>query len=98
MPRAVGGRDPRLLGLGANPPPRPCSWFLNLDPSIKHGLWSPEEDQLLLDLQSKIGGRWSVIAREIEGRTENSVKSRFHSLQKMKARDRSWAAEEVRDA
>merc|ERR1719183_140859 len=61
-------------------------WFLNLDPSINRGPWTEEEDELLTNLHAEMGGRWSMIARRIPGRTENSVKTRYHSLQRQKAR------------
>jgi len=63
-----------------------------LDPSINHGPWTPEEDSKLLELKSKLGRLWTSIAKEMPGRTENSVKSRFASLERL--RNREWTAEE----
>mmetsp|Transcript_7288 Transcript_7288/g.13066 ORF Transcript_7288/g.13066 Transcript_7288/m.13066 type:complete len:572 (+) Transcript_7288:6507-8222(+) len=69
-------------------------WFLNLDPSINRGPWTADEDRRLLELAAQCGGRWSLIAKNMEGRTENSVKTRFHSLQRQEARNRGWTPEE----
>lgn len=69
-------------------------WFLNLDPSINRGPWSAEEDRRLLELARQCGGRWSLISKNMEGRTENAVKTRFHSLQRQEARSRGWTQEE----
>lgn len=69
-------------------------WFLNLDPSINHGPWTPEEDEQLLNFVAQLGGRWALISKHIKGRTENSVKTRFHSLQRKEARNRKWSKEE----
>lgn len=69
-------------------------WFLNLDPSINRGPWTPEEDEQLLNFVAQLGGRWALISKHMEGRTENSVKTRFHSLQRKEARNRKWSKEE----
>jgi len=65
---------------------------LKLDPSINHGPWSPEEDGHLCHLQAQFGRQWTKIAKLLPGRTENSVKSRFASLQRSKTRE--WTDEE----
>lgn len=69
-------------------------WFLNLDPDINRGPWSQEEDSILLKYVSQWGSRWALIAKQLPGRTENSVKTRFHSLKRKEARNRPWSAEE----
>jgi len=69
-------------------------WFLNLDPSINRGPWTPDEDERLLKLAAQCGGRWSLISKNMVGRTENSVKTRYHSLQRQEARSRGWTSEE----
>jgi myb proto-oncogene protein len=69
-------------------------WFLNLDPSINRGPWTAEEDERLLKLAAQCGGRWSLISKNMVGRTENSVKTRYHSLQRQEARSRGWTPEE----
>mmetsp|Transcript_13828 Transcript_13828/g.16207 ORF Transcript_13828/g.16207 Transcript_13828/m.16207 type:complete len:486 (-) Transcript_13828:1034-2491(-) len=69
-------------------------WFLNLDPSINRGPWSQDEDERLVKMVAKWDGRWSLIARYMPGRTENAVKTRFHSLKRKEARNRKWTAEE----
>ena len=48
----------------------------------KKAPWSQEEDRLLFDLQDVFGNRWAHIARCVEGRTENNVKNRWHSLKR----------------
>ena len=69
-------------------------WFLNLDPSINRGPWTEQEDAMLLHYHKEFNGRWSLIAKELKGRTENSVKTRFHSLQRREVRSRGWILEE----
>ncbi|GBG32033.1 Transcription factor MYB115, partial [Hondaea fermentalgiana] len=65
---------------------------LKLDPNINHGPWTPEEDKELMQLHSQLGRQWTKIAKLMEGRTENSVKSRFASLDR--SRKREWTDEE----
>lgn len=69
-------------------------WFLNLDPSINRGPWTKEEDEKLMKYHREYNGRWSLIAKELKGRTENSVKTRFHSLQRKEVRSRGWIPDE----
>lgn len=71
-------------------------WFLNLDPSINRGPWTPEEDAKLVSLQQSLGGKWSLMAKSLPGRTENAVKTRFHSLQRQAVRARGWQRHEDR--
>jgi len=59
-----------------------CRWCHHLDPSVKKTSFSAEEDSLILDIHSRMGNRWADIARMLPGRTENSVKIRFKSLQR----------------
>lgn len=74
--------------------PKQCRerWSFNLDPRVKHGPWSKEEDQKLLELQGRFGNQWSRIARIISGRSENAVKTRFKSLRR--AQFKVWSPEE----
>mmetsp|Transcript_18432 Transcript_18432/g.30000 ORF Transcript_18432/g.30000 Transcript_18432/m.30000 type:complete len:403 (-) Transcript_18432:1196-2404(-) len=59
-------------------------WRNFLDDSIKRGGWSEEEDQLLQKLFKQLDGRWAMIARKMPGRTENSVKVRYQSMERLK--------------
>eukprot|EP00948_MAST-09A_sp_MAST-9A-sp1_P002277 g2277.t1 len=59
-------------------------WFNHLDPKIKKGAWSKEEDTILLTEQKKLGNRWCKIASFLEGRSENAVKNRWNSAMRRK--------------
>ncbi|CAG9320054.1 unnamed protein product [Blepharisma stoltei] len=62
-------------------------WYNHVDPSLKKGHWSPEEDIYILQQQRDIGNRWSEIAKGLPGRTENSVKNRWKSMVKKAIRE-----------
>ena len=55
-------------------------WNNHLDPSINKGEWTYDEDLLLLQKYQELGRRWSIIAKDFKGRTENSVKNRWNTL------------------
>lgn len=61
-------------------------WHNYLNPELKKGEWTAQEDHLLLTLQLAHGKRWSKIAKHVSGRTENSVKNRWYSIMKKASR------------
>ena len=64
--------------------PKQCRerWINHLDPSIKKGEWSEDDDIKFLILITKEGKKWAKIAKLLGNRTENSVKNRWSSLTK----------------
>lgn len=64
--------------------PKQCRerWLLCLDPKIRKEKWTPDEDQHLLQLHKEHGNSWAFLAKQLDGRTENAIKSRMKSLQK----------------
>jgi hypothetical protein len=54
-------------------------WLYSLNPNCKKGDWTNEEDYLIFKLVKKFGSKWSIIAKYIKGRNENSLKNRFYS-------------------
>jgi len=63
-------------------------WFNHLDPSIKRGNYTAEEDRLILEEQARIGNRWSIISAMLPGRTEDAVKIRWKTLNRMQKNGR----------
>ena len=59
-------------------------YYNHLDPTLIKSPWTKKEDLLLLQLQSKMGNKWSEIAKTMVGRSENNIKNRFNSAKKRK--------------
>ncbi len=51
-------------------------WRLTLNPSIKKGSWTDEEDKILKEKIREVGSEWTEIAKSIPGRTGKQVTSR----------------------
>jgi myb proto-oncogene protein len=59
-------------------------WLNYLRPSIKHGEFSDAEDRIICTLFATIGSRWSIIAGQLPGRTENDIKNYWNTKLKKK--------------
>lgn len=70
-----------------NRSPRQCRerWNNYINPNLKIGPWTIEEDALLLEKYSVIGPHWSFLSKIIEGRSENAVRNRWVSLNRKKS-------------
>eukprot|EP01036_Dinobryon_divergens_P028545 gene28545-37503_t len=57
-------------------------WLQQLSPDVSNSRFSPEEDAALREMHARWGNQWAKISHSMPGRTENSVKKRFQSLEK----------------
>ncbi|KAH9319635.1 hypothetical protein KI387_021404 [Taxus chinensis] len=63
-------------------------WINYLRPDLKRGSFTPHEENLIIELHALLGNRWSQIATQLPGRTDNEIKNLWNSCIKKKLRQR----------
>lgn len=59
-------------------------WLNYLRPDVKRGSFSQKEEDLIVGLHQVLGNRWSQIAGQLKGRTDNEIKNYWNSTLKKK--------------
>ncbi|KDP22699.1 hypothetical protein JCGZ_02792 [Jatropha curcas] len=54
-------------------------WINYLRPDLKRGNFTEEEDELIINLHSLLGTKWSLIAARLPGRTDNEIKNYWNT-------------------
>ncbi|XP_020080041.1 transcription factor MYB6-like [Ananas comosus] len=73
---------PAKAGLQRNGKSCRLRWINYLRPGLKRGIFSQEEEQIVMSLQAQLGNKWSQIAAHLPGRTDNEVKNYWNSYLK----------------
>ncbi|CAA7400158.1 unnamed protein product [Spirodela intermedia] len=79
---------PKLAGLQRCGKSCRLRWMNYLRPDLKRGAFSPEEENLIIELHAVLGNRWSQIAAQLPGRTDNEIKNLWNSSIKKQLRQR----------
>ncbi|XP_022158812.1 transcription factor MYB8-like [Momordica charantia] len=59
-------------------------WINYLRPDLKRGNFTDDEDELIINLHSLLGNKWSLIAARMPGRTDNEIKNYWNTHIKRK--------------
>jgi hypothetical protein len=57
-------------------------WNNYLNPALRMGGWTKEEDELLLKKYALFGSKWSKIAKHFKRRSDLSIRNRCHMLER----------------
>ncbi|XP_074321033.1 transcription factor MYB61-like [Silene latifolia] len=79
---------PKLAGLQRCGKSCRLRWINYLRPDLKRGAFSQEEENLIVELHAVLGNKWSQIAAQLPGRTDNEIKNLWNSCLKKKLRQR----------
>ncbi|KAK7842577.1 transcription factor MYB53 [Quercus suber] len=75
---------PKLAGLNRCGKSCRLRWTNYLRPDIKRGKFSEEEEQIIINLHAVLGNKWSAIATNLPGRTDNEIKNFWNTHLKKK--------------
>ncbi|KAL8208122.1 hypothetical protein R6Q57_007534 [Mikania cordata] len=88
------GLLPKFAGLSRSGKSCRLRWVNYLRPDIKHGNFTKEEDELIVEFHQKLGNKWSEMAAYMPGRSDNEIKNRWHThLKKQAKKDQDFVSQ-----
>ncbi|KAI3502226.1 hypothetical protein L1887_30258 [Cichorium endivia] len=70
---------PKLAGLARCGKSCRLRWMNYLRPNLRRGKFTKEEENVIVGLHKKIGSKWSVMAAQLPGRSDNEIKNHWHT-------------------
>ncbi|KAI3502134.1 hypothetical protein L1887_30165 [Cichorium endivia] len=70
---------PKFAGLSRSGKSCRLRWMNYLRPNIKHGNFTKEEEDIIVELHKKLGNKWSEMAAYLPGRSDNEIKNRWNT-------------------
>ncbi|KAL8037856.1 hypothetical protein ABFX02_11G065400 [Erythranthe guttata] len=77
---------PKLAGLMRCGKSCRLRWINYLRPDLKRGGFTEAEEDMIIQLHSRLGNRWSKIAAQLPGRTDNEIKNHWNTKIRKKLR------------
>ena len=63
-------------------------WQYYLNPKLKQGEWTIEEDELIITKRNELGPKWMTISKYFDNRTDAMIKNRYNLLIRKEKRSR----------